>query len=86
MNHFEISLKGRRNPLCQPGVPIMWNKPLSIIFLYGKHFTLKVSLAAVHSVFGAKHWNLFCFGAMAQLENKLPLGEHRKGAGYIVSS
>lgn len=41
---------------------------------------------AVYSVFRAKHGNLFYFGAMAQLENKLPLGGHRKGAGYIVSS
>lgn len=68
----------------------MRDKPLSIIFHphfpYGKHFALKVSLTAVYSVFRAKHGNLFCFGAMAQLENKLPLDGHRKGAGYIVSS
>lgn len=68
----------------------MWDKPLSIVFHqhfpYGKHFTLKVSLTAPYSVLRAKHWNLFCFGAMAQFENKLPLGGHRKGAGYIVSS
>lgn len=68
----------------------MWDEPLSIVFHqhfpFGKHFTLKVSLVAVYSVCGAQHGNLFCFGAMAQLENKLPLGGHRKAAGYILSS
>lgn len=67
----------------------MWDKPLSIIFhqhfLHGKHFTLKVSLIAVYSVFGAEHGNLFCFGATAQLENKFSLGGLRKGAGYTMA-
>lgn len=67
----------------------MWDKPSSIIFhqhfLHWQHFTLKFSLIAVYSVFGAEHGNLFCFGAMAQPENKLLLGGRRKGTGYIVS-
>jgi len=69
--------------LCyRPGVPILWGKPLPIIFhqhfLHWKHFKVTFSLITMYSVFGAKQGNLFCFGAIAQLKNTLPFGWTQK--------